>query len=578
MGILKSINKKGTDGEYFLTILFISLFLLFLDFGLSLHLSHISLPFKISSALADSCVIVILCMFLKGKWRIIWVAAAFLIGIILYVNLLYHRNFEDILQASSYLNADLRDPAITDGALSSFKMSDVTFFILPLCPLGYLLWRRGSALYSQIGDVYKYVAFALCLMSWCVSYAGVFRRTSLWNPNESFKKVTSVIFSTESDTWCRTYEMHNFTGYTVRCILSCFNIGMDLTPSDIEGIKHHLAGKADNLRIPTDQSTSARKKKNLIMIIVESLPYKVIEKPEAATLMPTIMTVYNDSSTIVSKCRILADYGRSSDAQFIYNTGLLPLKHEALVDNYAYNDYPSIAKALSKPSMEIIGESKGLWLHSLTTKSYGFDMLIDNIAPTGQDQDSIIFNRAEMEISRLESPFFLFITTITMHDPYDERKVTDEASYTLLKTDDERDYEYYARLHHFDKSLGKFLLALKGKGIYDDSVIVILGDHEIRASKISASLHDDHVPFIIINSPLNCRSGLPTTQLDVFPTILDMMGCEYKYLGVEYTGLGQSVFSTEARSGSYYKPTDKDFQVSEMIIKGRPSAKRHHIQ
>lgn len=571
MNFFKKICSGVTDGERFQAILFATLFILFFKFAFSLELTHISLIFKISSALADTCVIVLPCMFLKGKWRYVAIVMTFLISILLYANILYYRNFADLIQPSSYLNADLGDTTVRSGAISSFHISDILFLFLPLCPLSYLIWRSRKALYSPINSKWKISVAALCVMSWGVSYAGVFRRLMLWYPDYTSKDVTELIFDKSTLTWRDFYEYHNFAGYTVICLINSFNIGMELTPDDIESIRCHLSDNAEKRSFETIDSIASHKGQNLIMIIVESLPYKALLHPEAPVITPTLMKAMKDSSAIVSKCRVLADYGRSSDAQFIFNTGLLPLKHEALVDNYALNDYPSLAKAFGHPSMEIIGENKRLWLHSLTTKGYGFDTLIDNVAPDGLNQDSIIFKRAEIEVSKLKSPFFLFITTISMHDPYEDHKVSDIVSIPSILTGDKRDREYFARLHHFDKNLGKFLATLKSKGIYDNSIIVILGDHEIRASKISADLQDDHVPFIILNSPLKSKDGLTTTQLDVFPSILDMMGFRYPYLGIDYSGLGQSIFSSKAQSEHPYSPSEKDYEISEMLIKGIPS-------
>lgn len=570
MRLQKSIYDKITPGELFIAMLYATFFLLFFLFGLSLHLYHISLPFKISSALADSGVIVMACMFLKGKWRFIGVGAAFAVGCLLLANLLYFRNFEDLVQASSYLNADVGDPAITGGALSSFRMYDLVFLILPFLPLACLIRGKRKAISSTVRPIWKLGISVICVLSWGFSYAGVFRRISLWYPDESMKVVTEIIFSEDNVAWRDVYERHGFTGYAVKCIVSSFGIGMDLTPDDINEIRGHLSDHTLHRPHPAPDSMALQKGRNLIMIIVESLPFKVIEKSEASLVIPNIMQIVRDSSTIVSRCGILASYGRSSDAQFIYNTGLLPLKHEALVDNYAFYDYPSIAKALDRTSMEIIGENKNLWLHSLTTKSYGFDTLIDNIAPKGMDQDSLIFSRAETEVAQLRSPFFLFITSISMHDPYDSRKVSAESSYGSIPAEDPRDREYYGRLNHFDRSLGRFIAYLRQAGIFEESIIVILGDHEIRASKISSALHDSYVPFIIINSPIDGAHVGNSTQLDVFPTILDMMGAGYRYLGVDYSGLGRSLFSSETLDEGY-TPTDTDYRISEMIIKGRPS-------
>ena len=77
MHITKSIDERINSGEFFLAVLYATLFLLFLVFGLSLHLDHVAFPFRICSALADGGVIVMACMWLKGKWRYIGAALTF---------------------------------------------------------------------------------------------------------------------------------------------------------------------------------------------------------------------------------------------------------------------------------------------------------------------------------------------------------------------------------------------------------------------------------------------------------------------------------------------------------------------
>ena len=80
MRITKSIDERINSGEFFLAVLYATLFLLFLVFGLSLHLDHVALPFRICSALADGGVIVMACMWLKGKWRYIGAGLTFALG------------------------------------------------------------------------------------------------------------------------------------------------------------------------------------------------------------------------------------------------------------------------------------------------------------------------------------------------------------------------------------------------------------------------------------------------------------------------------------------------------------------
>ena len=566
---MKIKAKRPTIGDRYLFTIFFTLFLLFLNFGITLQLEYISFPFKISSALFDSSLITILCMFLKGKWRYIANPIPFIISVVLWANVLYYRNFGDLILASSYIRGDITDPTVASGAISSIKLQDIAFIILPFLPLVYAIINRKRLSKSIINSFWRRIMFLIFILSFVFSYIGLIRRVKLHYRLDSYKEVSEILYAKETTSWIVNYEMHHFIGYILKCMVSVGDIGKNLSPSDIALIKSYISAHPEH-RADRKISTHSLsgEGKNLIMIIVESFPYKIFEMKEADELIPEMMKVVNDSSSIISKSKILADYGRSADAQFIYNTGLLPLRKEAFVDFYALNNYPSLAKALSYPSMEIIGENKRLWGHFLTTKSYGFDALKDNIAPDCMNQDSIIFNYARKEIPLMKSPFFLFITSISMHDPYDKPKVTPASDTLPISTNDARDKEYYQRLRHFDKNLGSFIAYLKENGIYDDSVIVILGDHEIRASKISQNLHDEYVPFIIANSPIPISEKIMTTQLDVFPTIMDIMGCQYTYLGQDYTGLGQSIFSPAGLSGMEYTPTDTDYQVSEMIIKG----------
>lgn len=508
-------------------------------------------------------------MFLKGNWRYLSLPIPFIVSTVLLANLLYFRNFGDLLQPSSYKADYLNDPFVTRGAITSLKRADILYFILPFLPTAYAILAGRKLTASGTGRRYKMWIGLIFLMSWGICYAGVFRRVGIYKGLSNPKEIAKQVFSKEIINWINAYETHNFTGYLCKCALISRTVGMDLTPADREYVKEYLSKSSQrNVGVGSVSRFSSGKGKNLIMIIVESLPFKIFELEEAATLIPEMKRIVADSATIVSRCKVLAGFGRSSDAQFIYNTGLLPLRSEALVDNYASRHYPSLAKALQYKSLEIIGESKQTWMHYLTTKSYGFDALIDNAAPTGMDQDSILFNTAQQEAACLESPFYLFITTITMHDPYDSRKVSHPSGIITKNTKDPRDLEFLERLHHFDRNLGRFLTDLKTKGILERSVVVILGDHEIRASNVSEYLHDEYVPFIIINAPARPSSTVTTTQLDVFPSVLDILECGYTFKGTDYSGLGESIFSPTRISGRAYQPTDEDYKMSEMIIKG----------
>lgn len=563
------MRKRLQNTNIFYLVLLIGFFILFLYFNVSLGEKSLSFPFKIISAYADSSLILLFCYILRGRWKYLIILLILILPFLLWVNLLYYRNFNDLLPSSLYLTSNLQDPNVISSIRPSIHLGDIIFFLIPFLFLIYWGWFLKFKTNSvSIKSSFFLFLFITSFVSWGISFVGGYRRVSLYNNTSDFKEVMAALYPTKNTTKKDyIYFQHNFAGYMITVIQGLRKEEIILNQTDVNNIREYLnkSGISPKIR---NLYKGYNEDKNLIFIVVESLPYKAMELAKKGTIIPNLTKLFEDSLVIVNKSRVIAGTGRSSDAQFMYMTGLLPLKEEPLVEEYAEKTYPSLANTLKIQSLEIIGENSELWSHSKTNKSYGYDGLISDIAVNKPNQDSIIFNRAMDEIKLLKKPFYLFISTLSMHDPYLSPNVTHKLKEDGLQNyPDQRDREYLQRLHHFDESMGLFLESLKKLNLYDNTVIVIVGDHEIRKSTVSEKLHDDYVPFIIINSPFQEYSVRETTQLDIFPTILDIFNKHQIYLGVPYSGLGKSIFEDPEDTSSYI-PSEEDYRISEMIIKG----------
>lgn len=555
-------KEKNT---YFYLILFLSQFLIFLYFGISLHLKTPSLFFKVCSALADSAILTFIATLLWGRWKFISIFFPYTVSLLIISNLLYYRNFFDLIPASLYDVSSVGDSLILESSLSSLRYTDSILIILSLLPTVYYLFYKKKFISTSNKGIRLIFLFLTVILE-TITLCGSFRRQSIYNNPKSFSEQIENVYPAFFLNWLFWYTNHNFTGYLVRVALDGNDKNKHLSSEELNRIRDYI--RYDGPAYGRDSLDSGEYPSNLILVVVESLPYKIIEMNDSS-ITPTLYNLKNDPDVYIAKCEVLAKYGRSSDAQFIYNTGLLPLRTEPLVTRYAFNDYPSIAKALNKISIEIIGENGTLWSHNLTSKSYGFSNMISNVANNVENQDSILFGRTLSEISRFNDDFYVFMTTLSMHNPYDRNMVNNHKAISYpANIHDARDKQYIERLYHFDYSLGKFLKGLKAINKYDNSLIVIVGDHEISKTDISPELNDSFVPLIVINSPKKLSTEYTASQLDLFPTILDLMGTEYEYLGVKYKGLGTSL-----TQGSKIKTiTDKDYEISETIIKSDMSA------
>ena len=114
---------------------------------------------------------------------------------------------------------------------------------------------------------------------------------------------------------------------------------------------------------------------------------------------------------------------------------------------------------------------------------------------------------------------------------------------------------YLSRVAVFEEALAGFIDGLKRYGMYDDSVIVVVSDHDARrAASTAASLDDRHLFCAFLIRALTgqeCvlmrrRPRLPV--IDPYPTLLDVMG-KGNY---GWRGFGRSVLRDPRIFGSGY--------------------------
>lgn len=551
--------KKLNVAEGFFGTVGLGLFAVFMYLAYGADTASRSLMFKALGAAADALLLLLPLSWLRGRWKFAALAVPFVVAALAVANVLYFRNFGDLIPGSAYLGSSLADARVAAGALATLHACDVVPLLACLLPVAVAIVKRRELARTDARRGFRVLVAGGAVLVWAACYVGAFRRTGIYSHTSDIGEISGKLFSSKSTDWMYFYENHGFTGYAALAVRSAASSGILLDAEDREYVRRYLAAKS--AEFCTADSLGVR---NLVFVIVESLPGRMLELPDAPKVMPVLTSLaHSDSAVYVPRCRVLAGHGRSSDAQFIYNTGLLPLRDEALVTNYASKNYPSLAKALDYPSAEVIGENRRLWSHAATSESYGFDRLLDGLADDSDDQDSIIFAEAARVAAAMEQPFYLSVASLSMHDPYDGPRVTPSPQIEGLPHDDDRDREYFERGHHFDASLGRFIEALRHDGLFDNTVIVIAGDHEIRASSVPDYLHDDSVPLIIVNPGMKAARTAGVTQADVFPTVLQLMGVPYTFAGVPYTGLGRSIFLP----GEPHEPSEEDYRVSQMVIK-----------
>jgi lipoteichoic acid synthase len=310
-----------------------------------------------------------------------------------------------------------------------------------------------------------------------------------------------------------------------------------------------------NHSLRVTRRTAPANVKNVIFILVES--YLSVTSDlvvEGKEITPNMNRLKHESTVYFnSHMRPNVSIGESADGQFIYMAGLLPLHSEITVSKAKRDTIIGLPEQMKKvfpdlKSYTLIPTNPSLWEQQPMTEAYGFDNLysmIDYQAEIDHNNDGfltdgMIFNYASYKDQSIQQPFFSLILTMSMHQPYD---AFEEHGFEVTDKNLPQRYKNYLNsCHFFDMQIGKYLEELKEKGLYDNSLIVIVSDHDARPRYLDmeGKISDD-IPIYIINGgfdPSTAWDG-ECNQLDVYTTILDIMGVDSKWRGLGHTLLNK---------------------------------------
>lgn len=301
---------------------------------------------------------------------------------------------------------------------------------------------------------------------------------------------------------------------------------------------------------------------NLIFIIVESYLAETSDLVvDGKEITPFMNRLKRDSTVYYNgHVRPNIDMGESSDGQFIYMTGLLPLKCEITVNIAKDKTFCGLPAALMKAgrlkqSHIIVPTSSTFWEQDKMNPRYGIEKMYskfdyDKDMNGSEDlNDEQIFQMATQVEASAEQPFFSLVLTMSMHNPYTKCV---EHGFTLTDESLSGEYRnYLVDCHYTDMQIERYINGLKQRGLYDNSVIVITADH--HAHPVYLNMGDkvgDELPLYIINGGID-RDHAWTghcNQLDVYTTLLDIYGVR-----PEWRGLGRTLLNANYKEYSIEK-------------------------
>lgn len=293
--------------------------------------------------------------------------------------------------------------------------------------------------------------------------------------------------------------------------------------------------------------------RNIIVVQFESLQnFAVGLEIDGQAITPNLNQLI-DEGLYFPKVYQQIGAGNTSDAEFLLNTSLYPPGSRGASEIYGDRLLPSFPRLLKKDGYKSVTfhtNKVEFWNRNQMYPALGFDEYYDEEFFGTEDyilmgsSDEILYDKTFdvlKEFHDTEQKFYANVLTLTSHHPFD---LPEEKRFLELpdRFNDTFINDYLTSVHYADKALGDFIFNLKEEGLWNNSLIVVFGDHSgVHHNKISDKDKDllkdligreywfidrFNIPFII-NAPDALDNEVIENvggQIDFMPTIANLLG------------------------------------------------------
>lgn len=489
-----------------------------------------------------------------------------LASILLYANILYYREFADFLTTNVAVGAG----GISTGLFTAtFNMLNVYDFVycIDVFILGYIVFRKlwNSGLRSK--PVMKKTAL-LTTVSGIILFGLNIGLSEMNRPQ--------LLLRTFDRNYIVKYlGLNFFTGYDLVNTFQNNQIRANADESDLSEIVNFVQ---ENHAEPNPEMFGKAEGKNVITIVLESTQQFLVdyeledENGNKHEVTPFLNSIYHDNQTYrFENFYGQIGQGKSSDAEVLAENSLFGLPQgsafQSLGSSNTFHSAPSIlSNEAGYTSASFHGNVGSFWNRTDTYQSFGYDFFFDSEFYNLTDEnsleyglkDKVFFNDSIKYLEQLPQPFYSKFLTVTNHFPYplDEANV----DFPAADTSDNTINQYFQTAHYADQALEEFFNWLKESGMYEDTMVVIYGDHygisDMRNPVLGELMdipQDEwtsynnaqmqrlpllfHIPGEEDGHTIDTIGG----QVDLLPTLLHLLGVETE----PYLFMGQDLFSPD---------------------------------
>lgn len=551
----KTLSSKATFFIIAALFLWIKSYLVYIfefDLGVNNSLQELLLLFNPISSILFFLGIA---LFIKGQKMGVWVITIqALMTIFLYANVMFYRFNNDFITIP-VLTQTSNFGSLGGSVASLAQWSDLLYIVDIVLLIGLYVWTRKDWTISK-------TRFRKPLI---VMTAGILAFTV--NLHFAEKDRPELLKRTFDRNYIVKYiGAYNFAIYDIVQNVQSSTQRVLADSNDITVVENYTKNKFAE---PNEELFGIGEGKNIIKIHLESYQSFLIDyELHGEEVTPFINSLANDQNhefTYFENFFHQTEQGKTADAELIVDNSLFGLPQGAAFVTKAKNTYQSLPSVLKNEqdytNAILHGDGKSFWNRDEIYKQFAideffdetyYDMSEDNVIGYGL-KDKPFFEDSVPMLESLEEPFYAHLISLTHHHPY----LIDEEDATIApaETGDKSVDRYFQTARYLDEALEQFFIDLKESGLYDDSIIMIYGDHygvsnnhNPAMSKLldreitpfeSAQLQ--RVPFMVRIPGVEGQGTVSnySGQVDVMPTMLHLVGIRAQ----DYIQLGTDVFS-----------------------------------
>ena len=484
----------------------------------------------------------------------------------LFSNVVYYREFADYISVSTMMATSSVSTGLGETALELFNLWDLVYFadfIIIAIVLRKKPYKLNPKPFSKRAS-FAVSSLAILLFSVNLFTAEIDRPELL---TRGFSNTYIV----------RALGLPAFFTYNAHQTYTAEKDRSDATAEDLVPVEEYVQ---EHYASPNSDYFGIAKGRNVIYLHLESLQqfvidYKLNVDGVEYEVTPFLNSLYHSQSTLAfSNFFNQVKAGKTSDAETMIETSLFGLNQGSFMVQYGGSNTQQAAPYILSQnggytSAVFHGNSASFWNRNNTYKQWGYNYFFDqsyfseateeNSFQYGLN-DKIMFADSIQYLERLQQPFYAKFITVSHHYPYTSSLIGDEIGFPLADTPDETINGYFATANYLDASIKAFFDYLKATGLYENSIIVLYGDHygisNSRNPDLAPLIGKDsqtwsdfdnammqRVPYMIV-VPGMTNGGIIDTfggQIDALPTLEHLLGIEAN----NYLQVGQDMLSSE---------------------------------